>query len=111
MTLEEQRVGPGSLKKNTQYPRHRGQTQGTETSAHRPCNMVGELRGLREAHTSLHGTGGRTGELPLKPLPSKLWLAVPGRTREQRHQRRFQGQYEAGGSEVTLRGPLTRLQI
>ena len=54
---------------------------GTKTSAHKPCDTEVGLRGLREAHTSLYDAEG-TRKDPHKPLPSKLWPAVQGRTGE-----------------------------
>ena len=73
---------------------------GTETSAHKNRDTEVELRGLREAHTSLCDTEG-TRKDPHKPLPSKLWPAVQGRTGND--PRNKQG---AGGSEDVLREPL-----
>ena len=59
-----------------------------ETSAHKPHNTEGELRGLREAHTSLHVAEARVRELrrdPHKPLPSKIHPSMQGRTGGQKH--------------------------
>jgi len=70
--------------KCTQALQHRGQALGTETSAHKLCNTEGELRGLREDHTSLHNAKGARQD-PHKHQSSKLQPAVQGRTGEYKH--------------------------
>ena len=48
---------------------------GAKTRAHKPRDIEGELRGLREAHTSLCDAEG-TRKDPYKPIPSKLQPAM-----------------------------------
>lgn len=62
----------GSQKKNPQAPRRRGRAQGAEASAPQPRDADGELRGLREARTSLHDAEGRAGEPRKDPRKTEL---------------------------------------
>ena len=55
-----------------------------ETNAYKPRDTEGELRGQREAHTSLQYAEG-TRKDPYRPLPSKLWPEAQGMTVEQKH--------------------------
>ena len=49
---------------------------GTETSAHKPCDTEGELRGLREVHTS-HGNAEGSTQAPTQ----QVWVSSTGRDR------------------------------
>ena len=85
------RAGLGNWDKCTQAPCWRRQALGAKTRAHKPRDVDGELRGLREAHTSLRDAEG-TRKDPHKPLPSQLQPEVQGGTATQQHQPGSQGQ-------------------
>ena len=78
---EKHTEAPQCGERSAQAPQHRGRALGTKTRAHKPRDTEVRLRGLREAHTSLCDAEG-TRKDPRKPLPSKLWQAVQGRTGE-----------------------------
>lgn len=69
--------------------------QRAETSVPKPHEAEGEIRRLREAHTSLCNAESRVREPrkdPHKLLISKVQPSMQGGTREQKHKGRFQGQ-------------------
>ena len=95
-----QRAGPGRRNKSAGAP-------GTEGGPRKPRQV---RRSRTAQRVNLGGRGKPTQVTPMqrnphKRPPSKFRTAAQGRTEEERRERWFQGQVEAGGTADMLRGP------